>query len=240
MELTTTAKTMTSREIADLVESRHADVCRTIERLANKGVIEGCAPSAYTNEQNGQQYKEYRLDKRSSLIVVAQLSPEFTARVVDRWQELEAAAQKPVELSRLEILKLAMDSEEARLKAEASVLALTAVVDRQKPAVEFVDRYVDATGLCGFREVCKLLGAGEAEFRSFLISSKVMYRLGGKLTAHQPHIDAGRFAVRTGLTDQEFAFTTTKFTPKGIDWIAGLWARWKLRSGYQSLAASSQ
>lgn len=28
--------------------------------------------------------------KRDSIIVVAQLSPEFTARLVDRWQELEA------------------------------------------------------------------------------------------------------------------------------------------------------
>ena len=82
--------TMTSREIAELVESRHADVCRTIERLTEKNVIEGCAPSAYTHEQNGQQYTEYKLDKRSSIIVVAQLSPEFTARLVDRWQELEA------------------------------------------------------------------------------------------------------------------------------------------------------
>lgn len=31
----------------------------------------------------------YNLCKRDSLIVVAQLCPEFTARIVDRWQELE-------------------------------------------------------------------------------------------------------------------------------------------------------
>lgn len=83
-------KTMSSREIATVVESRHSDVCRTIERLIEKKVIGGCAPTAYTHQQNGQQYTEYHLDKRSSLIVVAQLNPEFTARIVDRWQELEA------------------------------------------------------------------------------------------------------------------------------------------------------
>lgn len=89
------AKTMSSREISNLVESRHADVCRTIERLIEKSVICGCAPTAYTHEQNGQQYTEYHLDKRSSLIVVAQLCPEFTARIVDRWQELEARTALP-------------------------------------------------------------------------------------------------------------------------------------------------
>lgn len=55
-----------------------------------RGVIAGYAPMAYTHEQNGVQYKEYRLNKRDTLVVVAQLSPEFTARLVDRWQELEA------------------------------------------------------------------------------------------------------------------------------------------------------
>ena len=35
--------------------------------------------------------------KRDSIIVVAQNSPEFTAILVDRWQELEAALVKPVQ-----------------------------------------------------------------------------------------------------------------------------------------------
>jgi len=97
------------------------------------------------------------------------------------------------------------------------------------PKVEFVDRFVDATGLKGFREVCKLLKANEARFREFVISEKILYRLAGTLTAHQNHIDAGRFEVRTGVADTEHAYTATKFTPKGVNWIAGEWAKYQLQ-----------
>ena len=85
------AATMTSREIAELVGSRHADVMRTIDRLIEKNVVLGCTPSAYTHEQNGQPYAQYLVSKRDSFVVVAQLCPEFTAALVDRWQELERA-----------------------------------------------------------------------------------------------------------------------------------------------------
>ncbi|MDG6880966.1 Uncharacterized phage-encoded protein [Phocoenobacter uteri] len=87
--------TMSSREIAELVENRHTVVCRSIERLIENSVIRGYAPMVYTHPQNGQTYKEYLLEKRDTYIVVAQLSPEFTARLVDRWQELENQIQQP-------------------------------------------------------------------------------------------------------------------------------------------------
>ena len=103
------------------------------------------------------------------------------------------------------------------------------MIEQQKPAVEFVDRYVEATGLKGFREVCKLLKANESHFREFLISEKIMYRLGGVLTAHQNHIDAGRFEVRTGVAETEHAYSTTKFTPKGVSWVAGEWAKHQIK-----------
>ena len=61
------AATMTSREIAELVGSRHADVMRTIDRLIEKNVVLGCTPSAYTHEQNGQPYAQYLVSKRDSL-----------------------------------------------------------------------------------------------------------------------------------------------------------------------------
>lgn len=91
---TNNALTMSSRDIAELVQSRHANVIRSIERLMSSGVITGYAPTEYTHEQNNQPYYEYLINKRDSYVVVAQLSPEFTARLVDRWQELEDEATK--------------------------------------------------------------------------------------------------------------------------------------------------
>ena len=57
--------------------------------------------------------------RRDSIVVVAQLCPEFTARLVDRWQELEGQVAKPAQLSRMEILQIALESEQARIAAES-------------------------------------------------------------------------------------------------------------------------
>ena len=91
-ELITTAQTMSSRAIADLVESRHEDVKRSIKRLAEKGVIAHppLACDQYIDKQGKErEVNAYQIGKRDSYVIVAQLCPEFTARLVDRWQELE-------------------------------------------------------------------------------------------------------------------------------------------------------
>ena len=111
--------TMSSREIAELVESRHSDVVRSIERLMQSETIwNGYAPTAYTNQQN-----------------------------------------------------------------------------------------------------------------------RIMYRLNGEWIEYQQHIDAGRFEVKTGKSDGGHAFNRCMFTPKGVEWIAGEWAKRQIRhdlSGFES------
>lgn len=216
------ARTMSSREIAELVGSRHSDVMRTIDRLLDKRVISGCTPSAYTQEQNGQPYRQYLVCKRDSFVVVAQLCPEFTAALVDRWQELEAQVAKPVELSRMDILQLAMESEKARLLA-VEQLAIAA------PKAAFVDQYVEAAGSMSFRQVAKLLNANERQFRQMLLDKGVMYYLGGVLTPYSQHQEAGRFEVKTGTSETNgHAFSQARFTAKGVQWVAGLWAAYQI------------
>jgi len=90
---------MTSQEIAELVEKRHDNVKRTIETLAYQGVISRPQIEDGIKSANGVVPRHYRFTgeqgKRDSIIVVAQLSPEFTARLVDRWQELERIHSGP-------------------------------------------------------------------------------------------------------------------------------------------------
>lgn len=214
--------TMSSEEIAALVESRHDNVKTSIERLGARGVIQLPALQEVRNHL-GQTVSVYQLCKRDSYVVVAQLSPEFTARLVDRWQELEAQAAPAVPRTMSQALRLAAEQAE-QIEQQQAALVLAA------PKAEYVDRYVAANGAKGFRQVAKLLGANEHAFRAWLQEEKIMYRLGGEWTAHQCHIDAGRFVVKTGVAQaNEHAFNATKFTPKGVNWVAGLWGQHQAR-----------
>lgn len=82
---------MTSLEIAELVNKRHDNVKRTIETLISRNVI--TSPQIEEKPTTGRPTTVYLFEgeqgKRDSIIVVAQLCPEFTARLVDRWQQLE-------------------------------------------------------------------------------------------------------------------------------------------------------
>ncbi|EAO5288849.1 Rha family transcriptional regulator [Salmonella enterica] len=92
---------MTSIEIADLVGSRHDSVKRSIERLVDDGVIQ-LPPMVDCGRINGlgvsQKSKHYLFEgeqgRRDSIVVVAQLCPKFTGRLVDRWQELERKVEQ--------------------------------------------------------------------------------------------------------------------------------------------------
>jgi len=104
--------TMSTREIAELLEKQHGNIKISAERLSDKGVIGTLALQEFTH--NGNTYTEYLLNKRDSLILVAQNCPEFTARIVDRWQELEAqqAQAFAIPKSLPEALRLAADLSE--------------------------------------------------------------------------------------------------------------------------------
>jgi phage regulator Rha-like protein len=87
-QLTVPVLTMSSREIAELTGKEHKNVCRVIRDLISDHILDAqLEPLKF--EYRGQWFDYYELSKRDSFVVVARLSPEFTAHIVDRWQELE-------------------------------------------------------------------------------------------------------------------------------------------------------
>ncbi|THJ36231.1 phage regulatory protein/antirepressor Ant [Lampropedia aestuarii] len=222
---------MSSREIAELVEARHNDVVATIERLFEKGLLRSSRKTR-REDTGGRPIEVYDLIERDTHLVVSGYSDEHRARVIDRWQELEAQQAPSLPKTMAQALRLAADQAE-QIEQQAEQLALAA------PKVEYVDRYVAANGAKGFRQVAKLLNANEHEFRAWLQDEKIMYRLGGEWAAYQNHIDAGRFVVKAGVASQnDHAFNATRFTPKGVNWVAGEWGKYQAAkaqaSGVQS------
>lgn len=212
--------TMTSSEIGELVESRHDNVKIAIERLAARGVIQLPAMQEVKNHL-GQTVSVYQLEKRDSYVVVAQLSPEFTARLVDRWQELEAQQATALPATYLDALRAHLASEEKAAVLAIEVQKKDQALAEAAPKVAFVERYVQAsTGALGFRQVAKTLCMNEKWLAEFLEMHQIMYRLAGKLTPYQQHIQAGRFEVKTGVSDGGYGYVQPKFTPKGVQWLA--------------------
>lgn len=206
--------TMSSREISALVHSKHGDVKRSAERLNAAGLL--TAPLAqFDFEHNGNVYQEYRFNKRDSLVLVARLSPEFTAAVVDRWQELENKALIPQTLP--EALRLAADMAEQNA-------ALVNKVQQDAPKVAFVEHYVEAGGAKSLRETAKILNMPEKAMIDALLRDKVLFRQSGNLLPHALRQREGLFTVKTGTSDFGHAYTQTRVTPRGVEWIAQRYA----------------
>lgn len=180
--------TMSSREIAELVEKRHDNVKRTIDYLVDRGAI-GVPQIEEYADSLGRPAKEYRIGKRDSYVIVAQLSPEFTARLVDRWQQLEdraAITHTVIPKTYSEALRLAAD-----LADQNSLLA--AAMAEQAPKIEALDRIAAADGALNLTAAAKALQLQPIKFCESLRKMGWIYRRpGGKWNlGYQDKVQAG-------------------------------------------------
>lgn len=148
-DLISTNASMTSKEIAELVGSREDSVKRTIERLVDKGIISKPPMVNGIKTANGVTPQHYLFSgeegKRDSIIVVAQLSPEFTARLVDRWKELENERRKPKSQAEI-IAAMAL----ANLESERRISNVEHKVEQVHEVVEQIKQGTIPAGWIGY------------------------------------------------------------------------------------------
>lgn len=163
--------TMSSREIAELVEARHDSVKRTVERLQDKGLIQ-LTPLVEVKNHLGQTVLEYQLIKRDTYVVVAQLCPEFTARLVDRWQELENQQNPTVLLPNFNDPVAA-----ARAWADAKESEQRALLESKQKSEQIasMESYF-RNGISPFEFVKGLNGVNSLKVGEFLISKNWLYQ----------------------------------------------------------------
>lgn len=123
-----------------------------------------------------------------------------------------------------ELLQLAADTARENERQAAIIAQQGAQLVAQQPAVEFVERYVEARGSQGVQAVAKIIYRNQNEWVRELLVDKVLYRRGRDLLPFAEYKDRGYFDVKTGESNGR-AFAHTRFTPAGIAWAAKRYGR---------------
>ncbi len=180
---TQSIKTMSTREIAELIEKQHNHIKVSADRLAEKGIIGTPATREFTH--NGNVYTEYLLNKRDSLILVAQNCPEYTARIVDRWQYLEEQAAKPIDpmaiLSDPAAMRgLLLSYTEKVIALEGKVSEQSSLLEVVQPKAEALDRIATfSEGAMCITNAAKALQVQPKKLFDWLKEKQWIYRRAG-------------------------------------------------------------
>lgn len=86
-----------------------------------------------------------------------------------------AATAKPAELSRMDLIEMAMAAERERIAADAKVQELEHQVAEQAPAVEGFNLLADASGSLCFRDAAANLKMRQCDLMDYLVSKKWIY-----------------------------------------------------------------
>ncbi len=163
-------------------------ICENCKYLPTKRSRNKRKPIPKESDVKTFNYTAHLWDKRDSIVVVAQLSPEFTARLVDRWRDLEETAVN-IPKTLPEALRLAADLAEQKMQLE-NQLAIAA------PKVEFADRVGEASGIL-IGNFAKVVGIGPNKLFAWMRDHKILIASGSRRNVPmQEYMDRGYFTVK--------------------------------------------
>jgi phage antirepressor YoqD-like protein len=212
--------TMSSKEIAELTEKQHKDVMRDIRVMLDDLDETSAQFCADVQDSYGRKQPAFTLPKDLTLTLVAGYNVKLRKRIIDRWLELEEKAHNPIAaLSRVDLLKLALDSEEKRLELETKVSELA-------PKAQALDRISTAEGSVCPTDAAKNLQVQPKVLFRWLQEHKWLYRRVGC-----PHYCGYQDKIQTGLVEQKMTTVTrsdgtektveqARITPKGLAKLA--------------------
>ncbi len=220
---------MTSREIAELTGKRHDNVMADIrvmlaELYGEEGLLKFQA--SYINSQNKEQ-PCFKLPKRESLILVSGYNVAMRAKIIDRWQELEAQIAKPalpdfnnpVLAARAwadEVEKRQLVEQEKKA-IESQKVILEAKIESDAPKVEFADDVrIDKDGIYSVRQAAKIADTQESHFRAWLAENDMIFKnKDGTWEPYAEFIKKGWFKLKIENINRR-TFRSASITSNGI------------------------
>ncbi|EIZ0390890.1 phage regulatory protein/antirepressor Ant [Salmonella enterica subsp. enterica] len=229
----------TSLAIAEGVGNPHSSVIKLIRQ--NVSDLEEFGPIGF-EIQKGQPLPqggfakptEYAIlnEQQSTLLLTYMRNNdvvrEFKKRLVKAFFELAQQRQAPAveNLSRLEILQLAMQSEEERLRLEQEKRQLEHQLEEEAPRVAFAKQVEIAQDAISVAQAAKILGTGQRRLFAFLRQIGWVSR---RNEPYQTKIEAGYLDVKLGSWEHPNhglqQSVTALVTGKGLAKLQKLWSQ---------------
>ena len=217
----TSAKTMTSREIADLTGKEighiHRDIRAMLEQLGDDPEL-----NHVREDKDGRGYTTcFHMPKGLTMTLVAGYNAKLRKAIIDRWQQLEQQAAQgfAIPQSMGEALRLAADEHDKRVAAE-SALALAA------PKAEALDRIARADGSLCITSAAKDLQVRPKDLFAWLQAHQWIYRRpgGASWLGYQDRIQQGllehKVTTVSSSDGSEKVVEQVRITPKGLTKLA--------------------
>lgn len=230
-DLTKAPHVLDSREVAEMVGMRHADLMRSIDRYIDVMGKNAKLRSSnffiertYKQAGNGKEVKRYDITKKGCEMVANKLTGEkgilFTAEYVERFNQMEEADRQPKELKGRELMAKALIEAQAVLAEKDTTIAKqTQLIGELKPKADYTDRILQSKSLVTITQIAKDYGMSGAAMNEKLHALGVIYKLGGQWLLYSKyqakgytHSETVRIKHSDGTRDVKM---NTKWNQKG-------------------------
>ena len=211
---------MSSKHIAERTCKDHSNVLRDIRNMLEELNIQdsNLNPTEYMVVLGANKMtSEILLNERLSICLAAGYSIKLRMAIIDDWAKMKAELSKPKELSRLEILQIAMEAEKENIELKKQI-------EEQKPKVEFYDQVATTTNSFDMKEVSAILKLGYGRNKLFQKLRDLSILMSDNLP-YRKYIENGDFIVveakwNNNDTMQVHATFQTRVTQKGLEMLA--------------------
>lgn len=219
-----TINTISARDLHEFLESGQDYSTWIKSRIEKYQFIENtdfvCSTNLGSKGRGGHNAIEYHisLDMAKELAMVENNDKGREARRYFIDCEKRAKSFNPANLSRTDILKIALEAEEEKAKLQLKI-------EEDKPKVEFSERHAKADGWFCLRDAAKQAGMPPQAFNRWLHANGFIFKQGNK--HWMPYSDAmkrGLLDVKTTIIqvgeENERASQQCMVLPKGIQYFA--------------------